>query len=60
MLQLQNTVGSQFCGQPGAGGARAPAHGAKTPLTSLQLIGPRLAEADLLNAGRLVEDAVKR
>jgi Asp-tRNA(Asn)/Glu-tRNA(Gln) amidotransferase A subunit family amidase len=29
-------------------------------VTSLQLIGPRLAEADLLNAGRLVEDAVKR
>jgi hypothetical protein len=34
--------------------------GAKVPVTSLQLVGSRLAEADLLNAGRLVEDAVKR
>jgi Asp-tRNA(Asn)/Glu-tRNA(Gln) amidotransferase A subunit family amidase len=25
----------------------------------LQLVGPRFAEADLLNAGRLVEAAVK-
>jgi len=25
------------------------------PATSLQLVGPRLSEADLLNAGRLVE-----
>jgi amidase len=29
------------------------------PLTSLQLVGPRFSEADLLNAGRLVEAAVK-
>ena len=28
-------------------------------MTSLQLIGPRLSEAQLLNAGRLVEAAVK-
>jgi Asp-tRNA(Asn)/Glu-tRNA(Gln) amidotransferase A subunit family amidase len=27
--------------------------------TSLQLIGPRLSEAELLNAGRFVEAAVK-
>jgi len=31
----------------------------KVPVTSLQLIGPRLSEAQLLNAGRLVEAAVK-
>jgi len=37
-----------------------PLSGAKVPVTSLQLIGPRLAEADLLNAGRLVESAVNR
>jgi hypothetical protein len=36
-----------------------PLSGANVSFTSLQLIGPRLAEADLLNAGRLVEDAVK-
>jgi Asp-tRNA(Asn)/Glu-tRNA(Gln) amidotransferase A subunit family amidase len=29
------------------------------PVTSLQLIGPPLSEAKLLNAGRLVEQAVK-
>jgi hypothetical protein len=28
------------------------------PLTSLQLIGPLLSEAELLNAGRLVELSV--
>jgi Asp-tRNA(Asn)/Glu-tRNA(Gln) amidotransferase A subunit family amidase len=32
---------------------------AKVAVTSLQLIGPRLGEAQLLNAGRLVEAAVK-
>jgi amidase len=37
-----------------------PIRGEKIPVTSLQLIGPRLAEADLLNAGRLVENAVKQ
>jgi Asp-tRNA(Asn)/Glu-tRNA(Gln) amidotransferase A subunit family amidase len=25
------------------------------PVTSLQLVGPRLSEAQLLNAGRLIE-----
>ena len=34
-------------------------HDAKVAVTSLQLIGPRLSEAQLLNAGRLVEAAVK-
>jgi len=29
-------------------------------VTSLELIGPRLGEAQLLNAGRLVEAAVKK
>ena len=31
----------------------------KVTVTSLQLIGPRLSEAQLLNAGRLVEAALK-
>ncbi len=31
----------------------------KVSVTSLQLIGPRLSEAQLLNAGRLVETAIK-
>jgi amidase len=59
MLQLQNTVGVNFAGNP-ALAVPVPLHGARVPVTSLQLIGPRLAEADLLNAGRLVESAVQR
>ena len=34
-------------------------HDAKVAVTNLQLIGPWLGEAQLLNAGRLVEAAVK-
>jgi amidase len=59
VLQLQNTVAVNFAGNP-ALAVPVPLHGAKTPVTSLQLIGPRLSEAGLLNAGRLVEDAVKK
>jgi amidase len=59
MLQLQNTVAVNFAGNP-ALAVPVPLHGARVPVTSLQLIGPRLAEADLLNAGRLVESAVLR
>jgi len=59
MLQLQNTVPVNFAGNP-ALALPVPLRGEKAPVTSLQLIGPRLAEADLLNAGRLVESAVNR
>jgi len=59
VLQLQNTVAVNFAGNP-ALAVPVPLRGAKTVPTSLQLIGPRLAEADLLNAGRLVENAVRR
>ena len=59
MLQLQNTVAVNFAGNP-ALAVPVPLHRAKVPVTSLQLIGPPLAEAGLLNAGRLVEDAVKK
>jgi len=52
-------VAVNFAGNP-ALAVPVPLRGAKTPPTSLQLIGPRLAEADLLNAGRLVENAVKK
>ena len=58
MLPLQNTAAVNFAGNP-ALAVPVPLHGSKIPVTSLQLIGPRLSEADLLNAGRLVEDAVK-
>jgi Asp-tRNA(Asn)/Glu-tRNA(Gln) amidotransferase A subunit family amidase len=59
MLQLQNTVAVNFAGNP-ALAVPVPLHGGRVPVTSLQLIGPRLAEADLLNAGRLVESSVQR
>ena len=58
MLQLQNTVAVNFAGNP-ALALPVPLSGAKVSFTSLQLVGPRFAEADLLNAGRLVEAAVK-
>ena len=41
------------------GSAHRQMHDARVGVTSLQLIGPRLSEAQLLNAGRLVEAAVK-
>jgi Asp-tRNA(Asn)/Glu-tRNA(Gln) amidotransferase A subunit family amidase len=59
ILQLQNTVPVNFAGNP-ALAVPVPLRSKKAPLTSLQLIGPNLAEANLLNAGRLVENAVKR
>lgn len=59
MLQLQNTVAVNFAGVP-ALAMPVPLRDAKVHVTSLQLIGPRLSEADLLNAGRLVESAVNR
>ena len=59
LLQVQNTVAVNFAGNP-ALAVPVPLSGANVSFTSLQLIGPRLAEADLLNAGRLVESAVNR
>ena len=59
LIQVQNTVAVNFAGNP-ALAIPVPLRNARVPLTSLQLIGPRLAEADLLNAGRLVESAVQR
>jgi amidase len=58
MLKLQNTVAVNFAGNP-ALALPIPLHDAEVGVTSLQLIGPRLSEAQLLNAGRLVEAAVK-
>ena len=58
MLQLQNTVAVNFAGNP-ALALPIPLRDADVAVTSLQLIGPRLSEAELLNAGRLVEAAVK-
>lgn len=59
MLNLQNTVAVNFAGNP-ALAMPIPIDRGNIPVTSLQLIGPRRSEAALLNAGRLVENAVKK
>jgi Asp-tRNA(Asn)/Glu-tRNA(Gln) amidotransferase A subunit family amidase len=59
MLKLQNTVAVNFAGNP-ALALPIPLHDAEVAVTSLQLVGSRLSEAQLLNAGRLVEAAVKK
>ena len=56
MLQLQNTVAVNFAGNP-ALAVPVPLRRSDAP-TSLQLVGPRRGEAKLLNAGRLIEEAV--
>ncbi len=50
VLNLQNTVAVNFAGNP-ALAVPVPLQGGKVPLTSLELVGPRLSEAELLNAG---------
>ena len=59
VLQMQNTVAVNFAGNP-ALAMPVPVQHEKIPVASLQLIGPRLSEAALLNAGRIVEAAVKQ
>ena len=59
VLALQNTSAVNFAGNP-ALALPIPVRHASVPVTSLQLVGPRLSEAGLLNAGRLVEAAVKK
>jgi Asp-tRNA(Asn)/Glu-tRNA(Gln) amidotransferase A subunit family amidase len=58
VLAVQNTSPANFAGNP-ALVIPIPVRHASVPVTSLQLIGPRRSEAELLNAGRLVEAAVK-
>lgn len=57
VLGVQNTVAVNFAGNP-ALAIPIPMDDGKFPATSLQLIGPRSSEADLLNAGRLIEASV--
>jgi amidase len=59
VLRMQNTVAVNFAGNP-ALALPIPLHHGPVPVTSLQLIAANRAEADLLNAGRLVEEAVNR
>jgi len=56
VFNSQNTVGVNFAGNPAlAIPIPLPPDGKTQPVTSLQLVGPRLSEAELLNAGRLLE-----
>jgi Asp-tRNA(Asn)/Glu-tRNA(Gln) amidotransferase A subunit family amidase len=59
VLNLQNTVAVNFAGNP-ALAVPIPVDDKAVPLTSLQLVGPPLSEAALLNAGRLVEASSSR
>jgi len=54
MLILQNTVAVNFAGNP-ALALPVPVRHEYFPFASLQLVGPRFSEAELLNAGRLIE-----
>ena len=54
VLATQNTSAVNFAGNP-ALAIPIPVRHANVPVTSLQLVGPRLSEAELLNAGRLIE-----
>ena len=54
MLMMQNTVAVNLAGNP-ALAVPIPFPNKSMPVTSLQLVGPRLSEAALLNAGRLIE-----
>jgi Asp-tRNA(Asn)/Glu-tRNA(Gln) amidotransferase A subunit family amidase len=53
VLASQNTVAVNFAGNP-ALAIPIPLKGHGFPVTSLQLIGPNLGEAELVNAARLI------
>jgi amidase len=59
LLDLQNTVPVNVAGNP-ALAMPVPVNDKRVPVTSLQLIGPPLSEAKLLNAGRLIEKSVQK
>jgi amidase len=58
VLGTENTAAVNFAGNP-ALAMPVPVEDKDIPVTSLQLVGPRLSEARLLSAGRLVELAVQ-
>lgn len=56
VFNMQNTVAVNYAGNPAlAIPIPLPTRNNRTPVTSLQLIGPPRSEAELLNAGRLFE-----
>jgi amidase len=58
VLGLENTAAVNYAGNP-ALAMPVPVDDKDIPVISLQLIGPRLSEAQLLSAGRLIESAVR-
>jgi amidase len=54
ILNKQNTVAVNFGGNP-ALAIPVPVNDKRVPVASLQLVGRRSSEAELLNAGRLIE-----
>jgi Asp-tRNA(Asn)/Glu-tRNA(Gln) amidotransferase A subunit family amidase len=56
VIASQNTAAVNLAGNP-ALAVPIPMHEGKIPVTSVQLIGPRLSEAQLVNAGRLLSRA---
>jgi len=55
VFDMQNTVGVNFAGNPAlAIPILMPSNDDTAAVTSLQLVGPRLSEAELCNAGRLL------
>ena len=54
VLAKQSTVAVNYSGNP-ALAVPIPVEDRMVPVTSLQLVGPMLSEAQLLNAGRLIE-----
>jgi amidase len=56
VFNMQNTLAVNYAGNPAIAIPIAmPPAGEKTPVTSLQLIGPRRSEAGLINAARLLK-----
>jgi amidase len=59
VLALQNTSAVNLAGNP-ALAIPIPVRHANVPVTSLQLVGRKFSEAELLNAGRLIEESNRR
>jgi amidase len=59
VFAMQNTAAVNLAGNP-ALAVPVPVQDKNVRVTSLQLIGPRLSEASLLNAGRMVEAKFKQ
>jgi amidase len=55
---MQNTLPVNYAGNP-AVAVPIPIDDKHVPMTSLQLIGPKEGEAELLNAARIIESKAR-